>query len=128
MKIWGDKWLLDPNLPKLISPCPSRMVESTVSMIIDLVTRAWNISAIKPFLLPFEVEAIKCLPLSVCGAPDVLFWSDSPNGVFLVRSAYRFLLQADDSDLPACSSSTQTSMLWKSIWGLSLTPSIRNFL
>jgi ribonuclease HI len=50
------------------------------------------------------------------------------DGVFSVRSAYRFLLRADVSDLPGCSSSTQTSMLWKSIWGLPLTPSIRNFL
>jgi hypothetical protein len=78
VKIWGDKWLLDPNLPKLISACPSSMVDSTVSEIIDPVTRTWKISAIKPFLLPFEVEAIECLPLSVCGARDVLLWSDSP--------------------------------------------------
>ena len=57
----------------------------------------------------------------------MLVWSDSHDGVFSVRSAYRFLLRADGSDLPGCSSSTQTSVLWKSIWGLPLTPSIHNF-
>lgn len=50
VKIWGDQWLLDPNLPKLISPYPSSMVDYTVSELIDPVTRTWRISAIKPFL------------------------------------------------------------------------------
>ncbi|GMY34465.1 putative ribonuclease H protein At1g65750 isoform X1 [Fagus crenata] len=104
------------------------MVNYKVSKIIDLVTRTWNTSEIKTFLVPFEVEAIECLPLSVCGAPYAIIWSNSPYGVFSVQSAYRLLLQNEGSAHPRCSSLAQKRMLWKSIWGLSLTPSIRNFL
>ncbi len=107
VKLWGDKWLMNPNLPTLIFPCPSSMADYTVSKIIDPVTRMWNISEIKPFLLPFEEEAIEGIPLSVCGAQDDIIWSESPDGVFLVRSAYRLLLRMEASGLPGCSSSTQ---------------------
>ncbi|GMY05974.1 putative ribonuclease h protein [Fagus crenata] len=104
------------------------MVDYTVSKIIDPVTWTWNTSEIKLFLLPFEVEAIECLPLSVCGTPDTIIWFDSPDGVFSVRSTYHLLLCEEGSALSGCSSSAQAGMLWKSIWGLSLTPSVCNFL
>jgi hypothetical protein len=121
VKIWGDKWLTDPNLPTLISPCPSNMADYTVARIIDPVTWMWNVSEIKPFLLPFEVEAIEGIPLSVCGAQDDIIWFESPDGVFSVRSAYRRLLCVEALGLPGCSSPAQTGTLWKSIWGLSLS-------
>ncbi len=128
VRIWGDKWLMDPNLPTLISPCPSSMADYTVARIIDPATRMWNVSEIKPFLLPFEVEAIKGIPLNVCGAQDDIMWSESLDGVYSVRSAYRRLLRVEASGLSGCSSPAPMGTLWKSIWGLSLSPSIRNFL
>uniref|UniRef100_A0A2N9FDG6 Reverse transcriptase zinc-binding domain-containing protein n=1 Tax=Fagus sylvatica TaxID=28930 RepID=A0A2N9FDG6_FAGSY len=88
VKIWGDKWLTDPHLPKLISPCPTQLVDCNVSRIIDSITKSWNIDEIKSFLLPFEAKAIQCIPLSFQGARDTMIWYASQDGAFSVRSAY----------------------------------------
>jgi hypothetical protein len=128
VKLWGDRWLSDPNMPNLISHCPSQMVDYTVSKIIDLITRTWNTSKIKPFLLPFEVEAIECFPLNVCETPDIITWPASPDGVFSVQFAYCLLLRDEDSVLLGSSSASQMGLLWKTVWGLPIPPLVCNFL
>ena len=128
VKIWGDKWLTDPHLPKLISPCPTELVDCNVSRIIDSITKSWNIDEIKSFLLPFEAKAIQCIPLSFQGARDTMIWFASQDGAFSIQSAYWLLLNEETSLIPCSSSANYMCFLWKSIWGLSVTPKVRNFL
>jgi hypothetical protein len=115
-------------MPNLISPCPLHMADYTVSQIIDPTTQSWNVTAIQPYLLPFEIAAIHGTPLSVCGASDTVTWSASPDGTFSVRTAYRLLLGKENALLPGTSSRNPSKDLWKSIWSLSTTPTVRNFL
>ena len=46
VKIWGDKWLSDLNMPNLISPCLLHMADYTVSHIIDPTTQSWNVTTV----------------------------------------------------------------------------------
>ena len=128
IKVSGDSWLTEPYLSRLISPCPAPYHDLPVAALIDPVNHVWLLQEIEPLLFPFEVEAIRLIPLSMMGAKDALTWHASQDGRFFVRSAYRLPVSVEVSSNPSSSSNEAMSSLWKKIWSLAATPKVRTFL
>ncbi len=128
IKVWGDNWLTEPHLPRLISPCPATYRDLLVTALIDPVNHVWNLQEIEPLLFPFEVAGIYHIPLSLLGAKDTMIWHASQDGRFSVCSAYRLLVSAEVSSNSSNSTNEAIYSFWKSIWSLAAPPKVRNFL
>ena len=61
-------------------------------------------------------------------AEDVLIWPLSPSRSYSVRSAYRMLMEAENSSLPSSSSSMTSNSIWKKIWKLKVPNKVCHFL
>ena len=128
IKVWGDNWLTEPHLPRLISPCPAPYRDLLVTALIVPVHHVWNLQEIEPLLFPLEVAGICHIPLSLLGAKDTMIWHASQDGRFSVCSAYRLLVSAEVSSNSSNSTNEAIYSFWKSIWSLAAPPKVRNFL
>ena len=61
-------------------------------------------------------------------AKDVLIWPLSPFGSYSVQSAYRMLVEAENSTLSSSSSPMSPNNIWKKIWKLQVPNKVRHFL
>ena len=61
-------------------------------------------------------------------AEDVLIWPLSSSRSYSVRSAYRILMEADNSVLPSSSSPLSVHRIWKKIWKLKVPKKVCHFL
>ena len=59
------------------------------------------------------MAAIKSIPLSLCDCEDKLFWPNSPDGKYIVSSAYRLLMADDDRETPSPSDLTPIKRIWR---------------
>ena len=75
-----------------------------------------------------ETDLILKIPISLTTVEDKLIWPHVPNGVYTVRSGYRFLVKekADPSSSP--SSQNEATSIWGRIWRLSVPSKVKNFL
>ena len=78
---------------------------------------------IKDTFLPFEVDKILRIPISVSGAKDELCLALSKDGVFRVKDVYKHAISSIDH--ASCSSGPDP--LWTKIWKLNVPPKIREF-
>ena len=56
-----------------------------VANLIDHEQRCWRTKIIDGMFLPFEVNVIKAIPLSLVDTPNWIFWSKNRNGVYFVN-------------------------------------------
>jgi hypothetical protein len=53
----------------------------------------WNINKVQTLFLPYDAEAILKIPLSGRAQDDKIFWFDTRDGKYSVRSGYKLLLK-----------------------------------
>uniref|UniRef100_A0A2N9GXY8 Reverse transcriptase domain-containing protein n=1 Tax=Fagus sylvatica TaxID=28930 RepID=A0A2N9GXY8_FAGSY len=77
-----------------------------------------------------QAESIKQIPLAGVNKPDRLIWAQSPNGCFLVQSAYHMLVEESRKGAQgAFSSSTQRwSSFWNKLWSIQVPQNIKLFM
>ena len=65
-----------------------------VSLVVDLIYMAikeWKVNVIDNLFYDFEAAIIKNMPLCKTIQDDILIWPFNPNGVYSVKSGYRYL-------------------------------------
>ncbi|XP_042973065.1 uncharacterized mitochondrial protein AtMg00310-like [Carya illinoinensis] len=72
-----------------------------------------------------EYEAIKAIPISVGGKEDRMVWHFTTNGQYSVKSGYHVHRQMEVDFQGESSRKTQVKHVWKSIWKLKTSPSIK---
>ena len=91
--IWGDNWLPFKAAPKVVSQKVEGSGLTMVSDLIDLMYKMWNEDAIDRTFFAFEATTIKNIPLCRSIQDDVLLWPFNSDGVYTVKSKYRFLYE-----------------------------------
>ena len=101
IKIWDYPWLPSLEHPKVLSPIIDGLHEATVNCLINLMSRSWDMDVVASFFAPLEVDLILKIPLSPINVEDKLIWPHVSNGVYTVKSGYRFLVQEKASPRPS---------------------------
>ena len=88
IKILRDQWLPSVGSSRVLSPPPplkDHDPEMKVANLIDHEQRCWRTKIIDGMFLPFEVNVIKAIPLSLVDTPNWIYWSKNRNGVYFVN-------------------------------------------
>ena len=84
VKIWSDKWILNPETYKVLTPINPLMYNEKVSALIDKERVVWKSELVNSIFLPHEALTILAIPLSSTLPKDHRVWSSIANGVFSV--------------------------------------------
>ena len=69
---------------------------------------------------------VKGIPLCLTEQPDELIWPHSANGVYTVKSGYKFLQLEFQNQQLGQSDPLILKPLWKGIWGLNVPSKVKN--
>ena len=61
--IWGDNWLPGSEMNQVVSPCWRGVEDFTISLFIDQINFKWKEDLLDYYLLEFEAEKIRVIPL-----------------------------------------------------------------
>jgi ribonuclease HI len=116
VRIWGDKWL--PTKVTHAVQSPIRLVDedAKVCVLIDEVTRWWNIPMVEAIFNMDEANIICGLPICPNTQPDKLIWGAAKNGQFSVKSAYHVAMEMGRRYVGSSSSEGPHCGLWRRIW------------
>lgn len=128
IKIWDYPWLPSLEHPWILSLVIEGHNEATVDYLINPISRSWDRDIVVGFFAPLEVELIMKIPLSSTNVEDKLIWPHVSNGVYTVKSGYRFLVQEKAGPWPSPQAQDETSNIWRQIWGLLVPNKVKNFL
>ena len=93
IKIWDYSWLPSLEHPIILSPVIDGSQEATVDYPINPTSRSWDKDVLLGYFAPMEADLILKIPLSPTNVEDKLIWPHVPNGVYIVRFSYRFLVK-----------------------------------
>ena len=93
---------------------------------IDPVYKVWNEDAIDRTFFAFEATTIKNIPLCRSIQDDVLLWPFNSDGVYTVKSGYRFLYEEQCRRQSGPSDMEVLKPLWNRIWGLHVLNKIKH--
>ena len=118
-----------PPSHKVITPRLFLHADTRVADLLDSEKGEWRTEVIDTVFLPHEADSIKSIPISARLPPDKLIWSETPNGLFTVRSAYK--LAVNLLSLPnkgATSDASKVRSFWRRIWSIPVPHKIRHFM
>ena len=128
IKIWDYPWLPSLEHPRILSPTIDGLQEATVDCLINPISRSWDKDVLYGYFAPMEADLILRIPLSLTKVEDKLIWPHVPNGVYNVKSDYRFLVKDKSGPMPSPSSQNEATSLWSRLWKLSVPNKVINFL
>uniref|UniRef100_A0A2N9GPD6 Uncharacterized protein n=1 Tax=Fagus sylvatica TaxID=28930 RepID=A0A2N9GPD6_FAGSY len=126
--IKGSNWLLDEGHRRVLSPLPDLPKDARVVELIHGSPPKWNINKVQSLFLPYDAEAILKIPLSERVQEDKIFWFDTRDGKYSVRSGYKLLLKDARVFQAESSRHWDPDPLWKRIWGASVPTKVKSFL
>ena len=86
----------------------------------------WNHELLESVLSPYDVEAVRRIPVSTEGGVDRLVWHFEDNGLYTVRSGYR-LARSEAIGGPSCSNGEEARW-WTKLWSSSIPPKIKHLV
>ena len=92
---WNDNWLPREGTMRPITT-PGDDAPALVGEFIDQSTLSWNVDKLNAFFLPIDVVTIRNIPLSTRRQEDFWAWQMDRRGLFIVRSAYKMLVDTRD--------------------------------
>ena len=133
IETWKARWLPTSELGNVITPKPAEGQSEMVANLINAKTGEWRTLLVKDTFLPHEAEAILSIPLSPLNQADSLVWGKTPNGCFLMKSAYRVAVKClvdleRVEEVARCSDSSRMTQIWKSIWSIQCPSKVKHFL
>ena len=128
IKIWDYPWLPSLEHPIILYPVIDGLQEATMDCPINPTSRSWDKDVLLGYFAPMEADLILKIPLSPTNVEDKLIWPHVPNGVYIVRFGYRFLVKDKSGPSPSPYSYGETTSIWIHIWGLLVPNKVKNFL
>ena len=80
------------------------------------------------FFAPLDADLIQKIPLSPTNVKEKFIWPHVSNGVYTVKSGYRFLVQEKTGPQPSHQVQADSPNIWRRIWGLLVPNKVKNFL
>nr|POE88450.1 putative ribonuclease h protein [Quercus suber] len=124
--IWGENWLPSSCHPKVLLPRAEGRGVRLVADLVDPDIKEWKVNVIDNLFYDFEATLIKNMPLCRSIQDDVLIWPFNPDGVYSVKSGYRYLHEQQQHGLPGPSDISVLTPLWKKIWGLQVPNKVKH--
>ena len=87
--------------PRVLSPTIDGLHEVTVNDLINPMSRSWDRDVVVGFFAPLDADLIQKIPLSPTNVKDKFIWPHVSNGVYTVKSGYRFLVQEKAGSRPS---------------------------
>ncbi|XP_075654901.1 uncharacterized protein LOC142625078 [Castanea sativa] len=93
IRVWEDRWLPISSAHKVVPPTLFLHFDTKVNELIDTATVSWKSTIIDALFLPHEAKIVKSIPLSSQLPANKLIWTETPNGLFSVCSAYKLAVK-----------------------------------
>ena len=90
--------------------------EAIVSMLINWISRWWNVQLIDHCFHPPDVAQIKALPLCLTPQSNVLIWPLEKSNMYFVKTGFRLLCEVRDSAENLLQVSIKDRGFWKKLW------------
>ena len=113
---------------RVVSPCWWGAEDFKVNLFIDQINCRWKEDLLDYYLLEFEAEKIKAIPLSKTQLHDTLIWPHIPSGEYIVKSGYKFLQNEYQSQQPGTSNLAASKTLWQAVWNLNVPSKVKNLM
>ncbi|XP_048494508.1 uncharacterized protein LOC125494760 [Beta vulgaris subsp. vulgaris] len=124
--IWTDPWV--PSIEN--SRIPHRegvMTGHEPYFVSDLFTAgSWKEDILRSHFNPWEVQAIKKIPLPMHDMVDSWMWKHTTSGLFTVKSAYYMELIEERKKKPTLSSCANRQV-WQRLWSSKIQPRVKMF-
>jgi hypothetical protein len=128
INVWGDRWLPTPTSFSVQSPVNHHPPYARISALIDREVRGWNHTLIQEVFSPEEAVTITGIPLCPAFPRDRIIWNGTSTGMFSVRSAYHLWMDIQLRLRGEPSNPVSKSSLWKNIWAVKVSNSVKLFL
>lgn len=124
--IWSDPWI--PSLPlyRITTDLQRRDVEGPTKVNELIEAGEWKENELSSLFLPWEVRAIRNIPIPIRNMEDFWSWQHTKNGNFTVRSAYYVALNGDRQAEPTAST-RPWQQVWSKIWGACVPAKVKMF-
>ena len=128
--IWRDRWLPDGVGLKPLCRKEGAVAEQ-VSELLSPDGQSWDETALEQNLIPLDAAAARRIPLGR-STVDFWAWSGERHGLYLVRSGYRLLAEAEAQQRDclqgrATHSNNSGDPRWKKLWKCKVPPKVRVF-
>lgn len=94
INVWKDYWLKSTNNALISTATPMGLEHLKVGDLIDHTTQSWKLETINTIFGHEDIKAIKATPLLNPTQADKLIWKLTPQGTYIVRSAYHVLMDS----------------------------------
>lgn len=88
IKVWKDAWLDGGGTCRLISSCRESCEYTIVDFFVDLDCHIWKEDLVQSYFLPFYVDRILRIPISLKGDSDEICWVHAKDGILMVKDVY----------------------------------------
>ncbi|XP_058742674.1 uncharacterized protein LOC131615213 [Vicia villosa] len=123
ISVWDQNWLYDSFVVTNLWPNNLMVANLKVSDLINPTCKQWKLNLIYPLVGGEVAQKIANTPLFEAVHEDRVFWNLEKNGIFSVRSAYRYCVnEAIDT------SHLRINKNWDLIWNMKIPPRVKNFL
>lgn len=126
LSISDDRWLASGAM----AVCKDGCSILKVSELIDHSSHTWDVSKLRDQNLQpaSATEAIKT-PIYYSDPIDNFFWPLTEDGIYSVKSGYKFLLEATPpKSIPPSSSYSHSEMSWSVIWSSIVPGRVKHFV
>ena len=130
-EIWvlKDKWILNYPTNRVLHPPMEEEWELWVSELIDWSAKLWDRQLLDLRFHREDVEAISWIPLSCRQTNDTLFWLQSTEVEFSVKTGYHLAreLKRENDVNGEGSLSMESSIVWGKLWKLHIPNKVQIF-
>ncbi|KAL0009466.1 hypothetical protein SO802_010968 [Lithocarpus litseifolius] len=123
-----NKWLLDPQYPRILSPPSFYGCDAKVEILIDNDRKCWINEAIDNNFSAHEARLIKAIPLGLIDAEDKLCWCSSVDGQYSVKAGYNLLIREELTPSDSMSVRSPPMSPWKGLWKLKTPNRVKTLL
>ena len=125
--MFHDNWIPGDIPTKAVPRNLENLDDSTVSAIIDLNTRDWNLELLDYSIVPFVVQKIKAILLCRTPQEGCVVWPQSRSGLYTVRMGYQLLCELENREGASSSNLVAPKIFWNGIWKLKIPNKKRIF-
>lgn len=128
INVLSDVWIPGLGAGKITSTIP-RDANISINSLLDNL-RSWNMDKLQSLFLPYEVEAIRRVPVASPNDKDTRFWRFEKKGSYPVKTGYWTSFKTNEYTSRANSeaSSSQKDPFWKTLWGLNIPKKVKIFI